>query len=404
MPKRVLIVAQNFYPEFFKSNDIASELVERGYEVDVLAGIPNYPEGKFYNGYGVFSRRTEEYKGARVYRAFQIPRGQRPGAVRLSLNYISWAICATFWILFYFVFKHRYDAIIVHQTSPITQAWPALLLGALHHSPIYTWVLDIWPDSVTGFLHKPNKLIEAPLRWFTNLVYRRSKRILVSSPGFRELVNRDADYNDKIINFPNWCDDILSMSLKEIPLLPNGFKVMMAGNMSDATGLEDVVEVMKRTAHNPMIVWVFVGGGNRVEWLKRRVKEEGLERCCAIVGRYSFDYMASFYHEADVMFISLKQTNLPHLDATIPARLQSYMSAGKPVVGMIGRGVSQFVSTIEAGVCVPSGDVEGCATTILRLAEDSADLERWGNNARNYYVKHFTKSQCISNLEEIIAN
>ena len=295
MPKRVLIVAQNFYPEFFKSNDIASELVERGYEVDVLAGIPNYPEGKFYNGYGVFSRRTEEYKGARVYRAFQIPRGQRPGAVRLSLNYISWAICATFWILFYFVFKHRYDAIIVHQTSPITQAWPALLLGALHRSPIYTWVLDIWPDSVTGFLHKPNKLIEAPLRWFTNLVYRRSKRILVSSPGFRELVNRDADYNDKIINFPNWCDDILAMSLKEIPLLPKGFKVMMAGNMSDATGLEDVVEVMKRTAHNPNIVWVFVGGGNRVEWLKQRVKEENLERCCAIVGRYPFDYMASFY-------------------------------------------------------------------------------------------------------------
>ena len=404
MPKRVLIVAQNFYPEFFKSNDIASELVERGYFVDVLTGIPNYPEGEFYDGYGIFSRRREEYKGAKVYRAFQLPRGKRPGAVRLSLNYLSWALCSTFWILFYFVFKHRYDAIIVHQTSPITQAWSALLLGAIRRTPIYTWVLDIWPDSVTGFLRKPSRVIEATLRWFTNVVYRRSKRILISSPGFRALVNRDGDYDNKIVVFPNWCDDILAMPTKEIPTLAKGFRVMMAGNMSEATGLEDVVAVMKRTAHNPNIVWVFVGGGNRVEWLKQRVKEENLERCCAIVGRYPFDYMASFYREADVMFISLKQTFLPHLEATIPARLQSYMSAGKPIVGMIGSGVSQFVKTIDCGICVPSGDIEGCASMILGLAENSSNLERWGINARNYYINHFTKSQSISNLEEIIAD
>ena len=404
MPKRVLIVAQNFYPEFFKSNDIASELVERGYFVDVLTGIPNYPEGEFYDGYGIFSRRREEYKGAKVYRAFQLPRGKRPGAVRLSLNYLSWAFCSTFWILFYFVFKHRYDAIIVHQTSPITQAWPALLLGALRRTPIYTWVLDIWPDSVTGFLRRPSRVIEAPLRWFTNVVYRRSKRILISSPGFRALVNRDGDYDNKIVDFPNWCDDILAMSTKEIPTLAKGFRVMMAGNMSDATGLEDVVEVMKRTAPNPNIEWVFVGGGNRVERLKQRVNEENLERCCTIVGRYPVDYMASFYREADVMFISLKQTFLPHLEATIPARLQSYMSAGKPIVGMIGSGVSQFVKTIDCGICVPSGDIEGCASMILGLAENRPNLERWGNNARNYYINHFTKSQSISNLEEIIAD
>lgn len=43
--KRVLLVTQYFYPENFKSNDLAFELVKRGYEVDALVGIPNYPEG-----------------------------------------------------------------------------------------------------------------------------------------------------------------------------------------------------------------------------------------------------------------------------------------------------------------------------------------------------------------------
>ena len=98
MSKRVLLVAQNFYPEFFKSNDIASELVTRGYDVDVLTGIPNYPEGVFPKGYGVFKRRIDDYKGAKVYRVFQIPRGRRATGVRLAINYLSFAFCSTFWI------------------------------------------------------------------------------------------------------------------------------------------------------------------------------------------------------------------------------------------------------------------------------------------------------------------
>ena len=49
---RVLLVTQYFFPENFKSNDIAFELSKRGYKVTVLTGIPNYPSGKFFKGYG----------------------------------------------------------------------------------------------------------------------------------------------------------------------------------------------------------------------------------------------------------------------------------------------------------------------------------------------------------------
>lgn len=56
--KRVLLVTQYFYPENFKSNDLAFELVKRGYKVDALVGIPNYPEGKYYEGYGILKNAT----------------------------------------------------------------------------------------------------------------------------------------------------------------------------------------------------------------------------------------------------------------------------------------------------------------------------------------------------------
>lgn len=401
MAKRVLLVAQNFYPEFFKSNDIASDLVARGYKVDVLAGIPNYPEGVFYKGYGIFRRRVDDYNGAKVYRVYQIPRGRKPGAMRLSLNYLSFAFCSTFWVLFFLIFKRRYDAIVVHQTSPITQAWPALLLGRLRRTPIYTWVLDIWPDSVMAFMSKPRKIISAPLNWFTNRVYRRSRRILISSPMFRELVNRDHNYDDKIVYYPNWCEDILSMEDREVPKLDDGFRIMMAGNLSDATGLEGVVEVIKRTKVNSSIKWTFIGGGNREAWLRETIHREGLTDCCSVLGRYPFECMASLYKQADIMFISLKPTTYNHLNATIPARLQSYIAAGKPIVGMIGEGVTKLVDEINCGRCVEAGDVEGCAKLILQLADNTAQLKAWGENARRYYLEHYTRERCIDNLVDI---
>lgn len=403
MERRVLLVTQNFYPEFFKSNDIATELVVRGYKVDVLTGIPNYPEGVFYKGYGILRKRVENYNGAKVYRVYQVPRSRKPGSLRLSINYLSFLLCSTFWILFYFLFKPRYDAIIVHQTSPITQAWPALLLGVLQRTPIYTWVLDIWPDSVLAFMNKPHKFVNLPLNWFTNLVYRCSKRILISSPGFRKLVNRDANYNDKIIYFPNWCEDILKMDSRDIRTLPEGFRIMMAGNLSDATGLDGVVEVIKRTAVNSEIKWIFVGGGNREEWLRHTIKECRLDGCCEVLGRFPFEDMPSLYKLADVMFISLKPTTYQHLEQTIPARLQSYIAAGKPVVGMIGEGVTQLINEINCGVCVNAGDYEACAETILKIVADRSQLSTWSKNAREYYLQNYTKSSCIDNLVTLIS-
>lgn len=72
---KILIVTQYFYPENFKSNDMAFELARRGHDVTVLTGIPNYPHGRFYEGYGLFKQRTEIINGVKVKRAWLFPRG-----------------------------------------------------------------------------------------------------------------------------------------------------------------------------------------------------------------------------------------------------------------------------------------------------------------------------------------
>lgn len=402
MGRRILLVAQNFYPEFFKSNDIATELVSRGYEVDVLTGIPNYPEGVFYKGYGIFRRRVDSYNGAKVYRAYQIPRGAKPGSIRLSLNYLSFVFSTTFWVLFFFLFKKKYDKIIIHQTSPVTQAWPGLLLGKLKRTHIYTWVLDIWPDSVLSTINSDNKLIKTPLDWFTDWMYKASKKILISSPNFKELVCRNGDYSYKIVDFPNWSEDIISMPIKEISLQLNGFVVMMAGNISDGQGISDVIKAINELKSYHNIYWVFVGGGAQQQWLKEYVITNSLEKNVLVMGRYPFEYMSAFYSHADVMLLTLKQSICPHLNATIPARVQSYMSAGKPIVGMAGQGVKTLINNHKCGIMADTGDFISLANNILRLYNNSHEAIEMGKNARALYEREYTLSHCIDNLNQII--
>lgn len=403
MTKRILLVAQNFYPEFFKSNDIASELVARGYDVDVLTGIPNYPEGVFPEGYGIFKRRVDNYKGAKVYRAFQIPRGRKATGVRLAINYLSFAFFSMFWVLFFFLFKKRYDAIIIHQTSPVTQSWAGILLGKIRRIPIYTWVLDIWPDSVMGTIQSDSQLIKKPLDIYTDWMYRNSTKILISSPGFKTLVNRNADYSDKIIYFPNWSEDIASMPIKETPLKLDGFVIMLAGNISHAQGISDIVKAIEFLKIHSNIYWVFIGGGAEQQWLKEWVKENELDNNVFVVGRYPFEYMSAFYSQANVMLLTLKKTSYPHLNVTVPARVQSYMSAGKPIVGMSGDGAKDLINDNHCGLIADAGEYRTFANNILHLYNNPSKLVEMGKNARALYEEQYTLKRCLDSLENIIS-
>ncbi|MBP3197251.1 MAG: glycosyltransferase WbuB, partial [Butyrivibrio sp.] len=87
---RILVICQYFYPEQFRINDICSEWVKRGHDVTVLTGIPNYPQGHFYEGYGLFKKRKEIWTGVKNIRIPLIPRGHTP--IGMVLNYFSFPI------------------------------------------------------------------------------------------------------------------------------------------------------------------------------------------------------------------------------------------------------------------------------------------------------------------------
>lgn len=405
--KRILIVTQYIYPEPFKSSEMAFELVKRGYKVDVLTGIPNYPEGHYYKGYGLFRKRKEVKEGVTFYRCLQTPRKLLPGFIGQSLNFVTFAFNATLWVLFFFMWKKKYDAIITHEPSPITQIIPACILGDIKHIPVYSWIQDIWPDALVSAGGKAGKALAPMLGKITNWVYRHSTKILVTSKGMIPLVNRDADYSDKIIYYPQWAEDLLDCSPEIPPTVENvksdDFTIMMVGSLNSGIGVDGVLalcEEMKDEA----VAFVFVGGGSEEQRMRDFVNEKKLTKV-RFTGRKPFDEMPYYSAQADAMLLTLKPTDMPHLDVTIPARLQGYMSGGKPVLAMIGSGATEIINEADCGFAVPAGDHKALAEIIrTRVLNDREQMKLKGENGRAFFEEYFTKNKCIDNLCTIIEN
>lgn len=402
MKKRVLLITQYFYPENFKSNDIAFELVKRGYEVDALVGIPNYPEGKYFDGYGLFKKRHEIVNGVHVYRAFQTPRGK--GGWRLPINYFSYAFFASLWILFKFVWRKRYDCVIVHEPSPIFQALPAILYKKLRKVPVYIWVLDIWPEAIVSSGGIKNKKIYNGVKKIVSFVYRNCDKILISSRRFKEMIVEKGDFDSKIVYFPNWSEDILSMDQNfEIPTLPEGFRIMIAGNLGKVQNLDAVGEAMV-ALRDTEVKWLIVGDGSKKAWLDGFIEKNGLQDVAITYGKYPFKAMPPFYKQADALLVTL-ESGYRQLEAVVPARLQSYMSAGVPILAMIGRGTRELIEEADCGYAVPAGDYKALAQTIRdKVLSEKENFRKKGANGREYYLENFTLEKCITDLENIIKN
>ncbi|MBD5216017.1 MAG: glycosyltransferase family 4 protein [Bacteroidales bacterium] len=397
---KILIVSQYFYPENFKCNDMAFELQKRGHEVTVLTGIPNYPKGKYFDGYGIFKKRKEILYNVEVHRSFLIPRG-KGGGVSLALNYLSYTLFASFKALT-MGFKRKFDVIIVHEPSPILVGIPAIIIKRIQKIPLYFWVLDLWPESLTAAGGIANKTILRAFEKLTIWIYKNSTVLLIGSKGYRQSINKKGDFDNKIKYFPNWVEESLNNNtapIKQI-LYPDGFNIVVAGNMGDAQDLPHVLDAMLLLKGKPINL-IFIGDGRKKYFVEQFSAAHKMDNQIICLGRHPLEQMPSFFSKADILFMSLKDE--PIFALTVPSRLQAYMSAGKPVVAMINGEGAELIKESDCGWSVPAEDSKSLAKLFDELSKmDKCILSTKGQNGKAYSDTHFKFSSCIDNLENYI--
>jgi glycosyltransferase involved in cell wall biosynthesis len=399
---KILIVSQYFWPENFRINDLTQELVQRGHSVTVLTGIPNYPAGTVFEEFRKTPKAFEYYDGARVYRVPMSARGN--GAVRLFLNYFSFVIGACLygpWRLR----GQQADVIFVFEPSPVTVGLPAILLGRIKRAPVVFWALDLWPETLAAIGVVRSPMVLGWVGHLVRFIYERCTLVLGQSRGFLPKIAKYCSDAKKIRYFPSFVEEIFNKAdlvpASEVPVQQGVFNVLFAGNIGEAQDLPAVLNAAESLRYNSAIRWLIVGDGRRSVWLHEEVARRGLQSNVLLLGRFPAERMPSFYAHADALLVSLKKD--PVFSLTIPGKVQSYLMAGVPILGMLDGEGAQVITDSNAGLVGAAGDSGGLASAVLELFAMSVDQRKQlGVNGRDFALKEFGRGLLMDQLEALL--
>ena len=402
---RILIVTQYFQPEIFRINDFAEWANLEGHEVTVLTGTPNYPTGRYYEGYGIFKRWRENLNGIDVVRAPQVPRFSG-NSINLVINYLSFAFSAS--VIGMIFCRKKYDVIFVHEPSPVTVGLPAILLKWLRGSPIAFWVLDLWPDSLSATGAIKNKYLLDSVSVLVRFIYKHCDLMLVQSEGFiPNLLEHGVD-RTQVKYLPSWAEEHYgakgdSRKIQEELALPEGFYVLFTGNIGVAQDFPGILKAAELTREIDDIHWLIVGQGRMLSWVKDEAEKRGLAGHFHLVGSFPLERMPDFLEFADVTLVTLRRE--PAFSNTIPGKLQSYMASGKPVIGMLDGEPSRVILESKGGLVCDAEDSKGLAEAVLNVYDMPAqERNSLGQNSRKYYKTNFDRGHLFGRLENWLLN
>ncbi len=415
--QHILVISQYFYPEEFRINDICKEWVKRGYQVTVITGIPNYPQGKFYEGFGWFQRRTEEYEGIRIVRLPIIPRAK--GAVMLALNYFSFVVSGFFWKLFT---RIKADNVFIFEVSPMTQALVGVWYALKRKVSCYIYVQDLWPENVEIVTGIHNKHIIGAIDKMVDYIYKHCTKIFATSPSFvKRIEERDSAWEDcdrehvkvsdeadsskenvgksKVLYWPQYAEEFYQpVEKKDLSDLPQSdkFRVVFTGNIGYAQGLD----ILPKTAallkkDNVDCEFIIIGDGRYREEFESEIARNDVRQMFQLPGRKKPEEIPDYLAWCDVAFISFADNDL--FKMTIPAKLQSYMACGMPILGVAGGETKRVVNEADCGICIESKDASEIAECIKAIMAKEK-IEQWGRNALAYGTQNFNKENLLNLL------
>ena len=394
MGKHILVISQYFYPEPFRINDICQEWIKRGHKVTVLTGIPNYPEGKFYKGYGWFKKRKENWNGVDIIRLPIISRGH--SSLRLILNYYSFVWSGWFWKSFT---KLKPDLIFTFEVSPMTQALIGKWFSKRRKIPNYLYVQDLWPENleVLGGVH--NRHVLKHYQKMTDKIYKKCTKIFATSPSFVKAIQERVKDKEKVIYWPQYAEEIYKpVEHPNAPEIPNDgrFKIIFTGNVGTAQGLDILPKVAKLVGDD--VCFVIVGDGRYKTQLVQETAD--ISNKFIFIDRQPAERIPHLLCACDVAFLSFLDN--PLFEKTIPAKLQSYMACGMPILASAFGETKRIIEEAQCGLCCETGNVDEIARAIFLLHESNS-LFWMRKKSVLYCCNNFNRKQLFDKIEKEIS-
>lgn len=396
MEKRILIFTNHFYPEYFKINDVVDWFSTENITTSVVTSNPNYPKGKIFKGFSIFGSK-KFHKKATIYRLPVIPRGNG-NILFLSFNYLSYFFSLslfTFWLI---ITHRKYDTLLIHHTSPPLLFVPALIYKSIKGAKVILWDLDMWPQTLRSLgIVKSKRLInflEGLFKWF----YTRFDHILLGSESFKEFAKKRVNLS-KTLYFPNWADLVFESETPIKRTFDPTKKVIIsyAGNIGHAQDFESLVKAVELSKNRNLEIRL-IGDGRAKKSLKSLISFTGLNDQIKFFKSVDSKTLLGFFEDSDFLYLSLN--NSPLFYKTVPAKFQTYLASGVPIISLISGETNSLIKQNNLGFSSNAGDANALSKVFDNLSKiQDSHYQKMKSNCKDLYQARFSS---YSRKQELI--
>ena len=396
---KILMTCQYYWPDNFLINEIAEDLVKKGHKVTVLTGLPDYATTKVPKEYKWGKRRHETHNGVEIIRVPIIARHH--GFIMRVINYMSYYINSSIYARFH-KFKD-YDIVFAYQLAPILMVNPGRIIKKKRKIPMFLYVLDLWPDQMKIWHVGEKNPIFKIVHRYCKKAYNSGDVVGITSEPFREyLVNvNKVDYN-KIIYLPQHSNRLELSNEKE----ENDNKIInliYAGNIGQQQNVECLLKAVSVMKTKKEFLVNIYGEGTSYEKCKKLSDELKINDKVIFYGRVPKEELNKVYPKMDAFLLTLcSEKEMGYAANTMPAKLQGYMSAGKPILASINGAAKDIINESKCGKVVESGDYEAYAKILDDFVENKEDYKDCGKRAKEYFDNNFEKELVMKKIENIL--
>ena len=384
-----------FFTENFRINELVKYFSKN--KPFVLTSNPSYPSKNLFINKKYFRKKLQLGN----FEIIRVPVFLRNVSnLSIFLNYISFFLSSLL-IGIFKIYKKKFDIIFVFCPSPILNAIPAIIFKKLFKKKIILWVLDLWPDTVIDLKIVKSSYLIWFLRKLVSYIYNNSDLILAQSKSIKSEIKKLT--KTKCIYFPSWPEEFKKNKknkAKEV-IYTNKLKILFAGNIGEAQSFETLIKCAKSMRYLNIVKWIIVGDGRWKKKLVHYIKINNLENQFQLISNVPLKKIDHFYNCADALYLSLK--NNKTFRKTVPGKLQTYMSTGKPIIASISGEAKEIIIDSQCGYVSDAEDYKMLKKNIIKFSK----LKRYkklilGKNGKKYSDKNFSKKQILKGLEKEI--
>jgi len=405
---RILFLCQYFPPEMgapaARTYEHARRWAQSGHQVTVVCGFPNHPEGVVPARYRGHALVRENYEGIEVLRCWLFATPNR-GVIRRSLCFLSFMISAMFFGAF---FSEPCDVVVA--TSPqLLCGLAGYVVAVLKGRPFVLEVRDLWPKQIIDLGVVRNPWIIRVLSALEMFLYQQAKAIVTVAPATTGEIAAYGVPEDKLYTITNGIDETFFVPGERYGLIRAEYGwqdriiVMYIGTHGMSQGLETLLDTAQSLDHRPDIHFVFVGSGAKREALIARAARMGLKNV-EFLPMQPKERMPGFYAAADICVVPLLKRDV--FLYNIPSKMFEIMACARPIVLGVRGQAQELLETAGAGIAVEPESAPGFMDAILRLADNPALRQQYGEQGRAHVLDQYSRTlkadEYIACLAEVL--